>query len=187
MTHFIESDRLFFKGVEVTDVTQKYVDWMNDPEVSQYMETWQFLHTRANIEEYVRKHTDNRNEPFFAIMLPNQKIDTTGNLVWDNPTHIGNIKLGPINWIHRYADVSLFIGEKKLRGNGFGTEAIKMLTEYAFKRLNLHKLRAGIYAMNQPSVHAFKKAGFQLEGELRDHVWFNGEWRYVYLMGKVNE
>ncbi len=172
MAHFLESKRLYFKGIELSDLSDKYVAWMNDPEISQFMETWHFPHTRANIEEYIRAHTDNRNEPFFGIMLKdkyNPGISTSKPL-YDNgirERHIGNIKLGPINWIDRYADISLFIGEKDLRGKGYGTEAIKLLTDYAFKRLNLHKLRAGIYCRNVASINAFKKSGFEFEGELR--------------------
>ncbi len=203
MAHFLESKRLYFKGIELSDLSDKYVAWMNDPEISQFMETWHFPHTRDNIEAYIKAHTDNRNEPFFGIILKeSQSIDelkyvgekfgvpslsyevVKKNIPIDR--HIGNIKLGPINFIHRYAHVSLFICEKDLRGKGYGPEAIKLLTDYAFKRLGLHKLRAGIYCRNVASINAFKKAGFEFEAELRDHVWFNGEWISIYLMGKIN-
>lgn len=188
MTHFLESDRLYLKGIELSDLKQRYVDWMNDPEISQYMETWHFPHTRENIAKYITNHSDDRNEPFFGIFLKEARQD---ELVWDGYnyaplSHIGNCKLGPINWVHRYADVSLFIGEKKLRGTGYATEVIQLLSDYAFKRLGLHKLKAGIYSNNVASISAFKKAGFQFEGELRDHVWFNGEWINVMLFGKLN-
>jgi len=176
---------------------------MNDPDISQFMETWHFPHTKANIEEYIRAHTNDRDEPFFGIMLKalqsKNELKRVGEkfgvpsleyeLVKNNfqvDRHIGNIKLGPINFIHRYADVSLFIGEKDLRSHGYGTEAIKLLTEYAFKRLNLHKLRAGIYSRNVASLHAFQKAGFEKEAMLRNHVWFNGEYIDMILMGKIN-
>lgn len=182
MAHFIEGERLYFKGIEASDLSDRYVDWMNDPEISQYMETWHFPHTRENISKYIEAHTDNRNEPFFGIMLKEaHKSEPYAQ------AHIGNIKLGQINWIHRYADVSLFIGEKELRGKGYGTEAIQMLTDYAFNRLNLHKLKAGIYSKNEASIKAFKKAGFEFEAELKDHVFFDGEYIDVILMGRFNK
>ncbi len=189
MSHFIEGERIYLRGVELSDVTDRYVAWMNDSDISQFMETWHFPHTRINIEGYVRVHEDNRNEPFFAIIL---KRKSDANIspypTYVNPErHIGNIKLGPVNWVHRFSDISLFIGEKDLWGQGYATEAIKLITDYAFKRLNLHKVKAGIYCRNVASINAFKKAGFEFESELRNHVFFNGEYISIYIMGKINE
>jgi ribosomal-protein-alanine N-acetyltransferase len=178
MGHFLESERIYLKGIELSDLSDRYVAWMNDPDISQFMETWHFPHTKENIEKYIKSHTDNRDEPFFGIILKAFYISSE--------RHIGNIKLGVINWVHRSADVSLFIGENDLRGKGYGTEAIKLLTEYAFKRLNLHKLRAGIYSRNVASINAFQKAGFETEAVLRNHVFFNGGYIDLVLMGKVN-
>ena len=176
MTHFIEGKRIYLRAVELSDVTDAYVRWMNDPNINRYMETWHFPHTRANIEQYVKDHTDNRNEPFFAIF----KKEFMGS-------HIGNIKLGPINWIHRYADISLFMGEKDLWGQGYATEAINLVTEYAFKKLNLHKVKSGIYYDNKGSLRAFQKAGFKIEATLPKHVWFNGDYQDIWLVGRINE
>lgn len=57
--------------------------------------------------------------------------------------HIGNIKIGPINPHHNYADISYFIGEKSLWGKGIATEAIQLILKYAFEELKLHKVTAG--------------------------------------------
>jgi len=166
----IESERLYFRWVEEKDVTEKYVGWMNDKEINQYMETWHYPHSEENIREYVRQHFEKRDEPFFAIMkkgVPNSSWSgiplPDGEFFNDPDIHIGNIKLGPLNYIHRYADVSLFIGEKDLQGQGYGTEAIKLISDYGLYTLNLHKICAGIYSCNYASRKAFEKAGFILD------------------------
>ncbi len=191
MAHFLESERIYLKGIELSDLSDRYVAWMNDPDISQFMETWHYPHTKDNIRKYIEAHTDNRDEPFFGIMFKStgKSLNITGEYTEyiKSGVHIGNCKLGPINWIHRYADVSLFIGEKDLRGKGYGTEAINLLTDYAFNRLNLHKLRAGIYSKNGASAQAFRKAGFQFEAELRNHVFYAGEYISIYIMGIINE
>ena len=81
--------------------------------------------------------------------------------------HIGNIKLGPIHWLHRRADLSLFIGERKYWGQGYASEAIALVRDWAFRELDLQKLNAGIYSGNHGSRRAFEKCGFELEGTLR--------------------
>ena len=78
--------------------------------------------------------------------------------------HIGNIKLGPINWVHRFADISLLIGDKNYWGKGIATEAIRLISNFAFKVINLRKVKAGCYASNIGSAKAFEKAGFKREG-----------------------
>ena len=51
-----------------------------------------------------------------------------------NNNHIGNIKLGPINFIHKNAVISYFIGEKKLWKRGYTTLAIEEIIKIAKKR-----------------------------------------------------
>ena len=61
--------------------------------------------------------------------------------------NIGNIKLGPINFIHKTGEISYFIGEKELWGKGYTTLAIKEIIKIA-KKMGLKKLKAGLYEMN---------------------------------------
>ena len=85
--------------------------------------------------------------------------------------HIGNIKLGPIHWLHRRADLSLFIGERKYWGQGYASEAIALVRDWAFRELDLQKLNAGIYSGNHGSRRAFEKCGFELEGTCGKRWW----------------
>jgi len=50
--------------------------------------------------------------------------------------HIGNIKLGPIDFIHKVSDVSYFIGEKEYWGKGIATLIIKILFKLPLTKLN---------------------------------------------------
>ena len=103
-----------------------------------------------------------------------------------NDEHIGNIKLGPINRFHKRAGVSLFIGEKKCWGKGYATEAITLIRDFAFKKLNLHKLAAGCFEENLGSQKAFLKAGFVKEGIQREHVYLDGEYCDALILGIIN-
>src|SRR5205814_2669717 len=105
----------------------------------------------------------------------------------DNDQHIGNIKLGPIHWIHRYAEIGLLIGEKSCWGQGYASEAIRLVTTYAFERLNLHKVTAGCYATNVGSVRAFEKAGFVREGVRPRHCFCEGTYVDLILLGCEGE
>lgn len=155
---FLESDKIYLRDVDLTDVNDTYCKWMNDPEINQYMETRFYLQNKASIMEIVKKHKDKSDEPFFAICLKK------------NNKHVGNIKLGPINYCHQTADISYFIGERSCWGLGIASEAIKLVVQFGFFTLALKKISAGTYYSNSGSQAVLKKNGFSLEGRLRSHV-----------------
>jgi len=169
----LKGERIYLREVRTSDVTERYYRWMNDPEVGQYLETRFFPHSHEKIESYIREMGADPNNVFLAIVLKN------GDL------HIGNIKIGPINWFHRFADISLIIGDKTYWGKGYGTEAIGLVVFYAFNTLNLHKITAGIYANNVGSIKAFKKAGFIEEGLRKKHRFCEGEYVDEVLLGNI--
>lgn len=169
----LKGERIYLRKVRFSDVTDQYHRWMNDPEVNRYLET-RFSHqSREKIESYVRTMETDPDSVFLAIVLKNKD------------THIGNIKIGPMNWSHRFADISLFIGEKGCWGKGYGTEAIDLVVTYAFNALNLHKVTAGFYADNIGSIKAFRKAGFKEEGRRKNHRFCQGRYVDEVLMGYI--
>lgn len=160
---YISGERIFLREVRLEDVGEAYYTWLNDPDINQFLETRFVPRSLENIAQYVKRMDGKEDEPFFAICL------------LKNGQHIGNIKLGPINWWHRNADISLFIGEKSLWGKGYASEAIKLITKYAFEVLNLNKLKAGCYASNKGSIKAFEKCGYLREGLLRGQAISHGQ------------
>jgi ribosomal-protein-alanine N-acetyltransferase len=160
---FLLSSRLYLREVRAEDVNDHYYRWMNDAEVTRYLETRYLPQSRDNILAYVKAMQGKADEIFLAICLRS-----------DN-RHIGNIKLGPLKWIHRYGDISLLIGEKDCWGKGYASEAIRLLCEYAFGTLNLRKVCAGAYADNIGSIRAFENVGFVREGALRGQFVVGGQ------------
>lgn len=153
-------------------VTERYLSWMKDDEVLQYLESRWFCHTIESIREYVHEMNTTPNNLLFGIFS-------------EQLGHIGNIKIGNINQIHRFAEIGLLIGEHDARGKGFGTEAIRMATQYAFDELNLHKVTAGMYASNIASYKAFAKAGYRQVGYYEKHWFCKGEYVNGFLMEKL--
>ena len=154
-------EKVELKELEENDVTQSYVDWMNDLEVTRYTEQRFVLHTLDGVKSFVREKRLSENNYLFGIYL--------------DKVHAGNIKLGPINYIHKIADISYFIGEKKFWGSGLTTKAIGMVIKIAFERFNLEKVCAGSYDLNIASQRALLKNGFQQEGIRKKHVLFEGK------------
>ncbi len=156
------------------DITKKYQNWMNNFEVHKYTEQRYIKHSLIDIKNFVREKNKSKKEFLFGIFL--RKKNT--NL------HIGNIKLGPINLVHKSAEISYFIGEKELWGKGYATLAIKEITKIA-KKKGLKKIKAGLYEMNIGSKKVLQKNNFELEGKLKSEIVYKGKRYNSYLFGKV--
>lgn len=152
------SSKLLLKELEISDVNQKYVSWLNDPEVNQYLESRFTLQNENLVKSFVERVWNSEVDFLFGIYLDN------------GIKHIGNIKIGPINLDHNSASIGLLIGDKNHWGKGYASIAISMITEFAFSDLKLSKLSAGCYSENIGSKQAFEKSGYKVEGFLREHV-----------------
>jgi len=172
---YLQGELIYLREVRPSDVNEAYYSWMNDPEITRYLESRFFPNDMESLEDYVSKRQKDPNDIFLAIVLK------------DTDRHVGNIKLGPINWIHRLADVGVLIGDKDSWGKGYATEAIGLVARMAFHNLNLHKLTAGYYADNKGSERAFLKNGFLIEGKRRAHRFSNGVYVDTVILGLLRE
>jgi RimJ/RimL family protein N-acetyltransferase len=69
------------------------------------------------------------------------------------------------------------------RGRGYGTDALRVLVEFAFTRRNLGRVYLGTLATNSAALACYKKVGFVEEGRLRQHAWVRGEYVDEVVMG----
>lgn len=161
----IVGDRIYLspKGVS-EEVAQKFTEWMNDFEITDYTGRSGQITTLVEEKEYLENSArDNQNKKFDIIELNNNKI-------------IGTLGLEHINWIERSAVLGIFIGDKDFRNNGYGTEAIRLLLEYGFKYLNLHSIRLDLLAVNERAHKCYLKCGFKDTGCSREEIFINGKY-----------
>ena len=64
-----------------------------------------------------------------------------------------------------------------LQGRGLMTEALRLVIDYAFGELNLHRLMANYDPENEKSGRVLERLGFTREGYARDYLFINGAWR----------
>lgn len=154
----IETPRLSLRTLRAGDVSQTYVDWLNDPEVNRYLETRHKVQTLNSCIDFIRRCNADKSERLLGVFLK----ETKG--------HIGNVKLGFINEIHSRGQISLFIGEKSLWGRGLAREIVYAVTKYGFEDIGLARIEAGCYEGNLSSLRVFLSAGYTVEGFFRSHA-----------------
>jgi RimJ/RimL family protein N-acetyltransferase len=95
---------------------------------------------------------------------------------------IGNTALIDLDWRARTAEFILFIGEGDCRGKGYGTEAARLMLDYAFTALGLHSVWLRVYAFNLAGQRAYEKAGFRVVGRRRECQLMGGKlWDVVHM------
>lgn len=168
---FISGSKIYLRPLEPTDLNQRYRNWLNDPDVTRYTEAGTFPTTAEDLENYYRGVTGSRNDVMLAIV-----DKRTGR-------HVGNVKLGPIHWIHRTATLGILIGQKEFWGKGVGLEATRLMVAYGFERLNLHRIDLGAFAEHDAAIRCYEKAGFKVEGHMREDLFRDGKYSDRLWMG----
>lgn len=165
--------RITLRPIRISDVTKEYVKWLNSKKINQYLESRFVHHTSNNVKKFIENTLTDKNVYFFAIICK------------EDGKHIGNIKLGPINIIHKIGEIGILIGNQNSWGQGYATEAIDLLSYFAQNKLKLHKIIAHSYENNIGSVKAFLKAGFVKEGIRKKHLRFKNNYVSLILLGKI--
>ena len=100
---------------------------------------------------------------------------------------IGFVGLGGINWNNGDGWVGIGVGERENWGKGYGTDAMRIILRFAFTELNLHRVSLSVYANNLRAIRSYEKAGFSIEGRLRQVVHRDGQWADEVFMGVLRE
>ena len=89
---------------------------------------------------------------------------------------VGTAYLTDIDHRHRRAEFGVLIGEAACRGQGYGTEATRLVLDYAFTALGLHSVMLTCYEFNLAGRRAYEKVGFHEFGRRRQSHWMGGRW-----------
>ena len=173
---FLNTPHLCLRPIDWTvDDIHRYRAWLSDATVTRYLATGIFPVSEAALRAYVAKFQDSTTDMLLAIV------------VRDTQQHIGNVTLQHIDWVARMGETGLLIGEPSAWGQGYATEVWRALARYAFERLGLQRLWAGVVSENEASLRALQKVGFQVEGRLRRHHFIGGVWLDDIRVGLLRE
>lgn len=168
---FLEGTTVYLRGLESQDIEGNWFSWFNDQQVTKYMENGTFPNTREGLLDYYsRVCVSSRSDLVLAIIEKSTH------------EHVGNIGIHGINQLYRRAELGIVIGEKRIWGRGYGSEACCLITRHCFNRLNLHKIFLRTEQENKAAIRSFEKAGFRIEAILQEEILRNGSFfNSVYM------
>jgi len=159
----VESNLITLRALESEDC-QAFYEWANDREVTQFsLSSYAYPQSKSDISAWLSGINKSTQTVSFAICSLE-----TGLL-------IGYAGIASISALNRCGEFFILIGAKTYWGKGIGTEATKLITEYAFKNLGLHRVELTAYASNPSAIRAYEKAGYKHEGVKRQSGFRNGK------------
>lgn len=105
----------------------------------------------------------------------------------DEHNYIGGCGINNIDWKNSIAVVGIFIGDKNYWGNGYGTDAMKVLIKFIFEEMNINKIKLNVFSFNERAVKSYEKCGFKVEGVLRQEIFRKGKYYDDIVMGLLRE
>ena len=172
----IESERLILRRFEDSDLVS-FVAYRNDPEVARYQswDSFEEREARAFIRE-VESAQPGVPGGWFQFALESKE---TGDLVGDCALQVDGQE-------HYRAEIGYTLARDH-QGQGFASEAVSRLLDYAFDVLGLHRVIAIADCRNKPSWALLERVGLRREGHFLEGVWFKGEWSDEYLYAVLKD
>ncbi|RMA64923.1 GNAT family N-acetyltransferase [Ulvibacter antarcticus] len=98
---------------------------------------------------------------------------------------LGFIDLFDFEPKHKRVGLGIIILSEADRGNGYASETLELISNYAFKHLDVHQIYANISEENIASIELFKKAGFELSGSKKDWIFSEGKFKNELLFQRI--
>jgi diamine N-acetyltransferase len=152
------------RPLEPDDIELLY-KWENN------MEIWNVSNTRTPFSKYI-----------LAAYIKESAKDIYETkqlrLIIENPSSkpIGALDLFDFDPYHMRAGIGILIHNEKNRNQGFASDALQCISDYAVETLGLKQLYANISAKNEISIHLFQKAGFEQTGIKKSWLKTSSGW-----------
>jgi ribosomal-protein-alanine N-acetyltransferase len=168
---FLKGERLHLRALMEGDLNPAYLQWLNDEEVCRNNAHAIFPNTEQKMKDYF----NSLHQQSSAIVLA--MVHTASQ------KHIGNVSLQNINWVSRNAEFAILLGDKEFWGGGYGQEAAKLIVDYGFNRLNLHRIYCGTLENNEGMKKLAALLKMKQEGLRREAIFKNGAYQNIVEYG----
>ncbi len=166
-------NEIYIRKLEFSDLATSH-KFINSTEINEIMG-----YLPISMEEqrkWYETTINNKSKFIFAIYKRN------------NDEYIGNVGFGNIDYINRNAMLSIFIFKPQDRNKNYGKKSMKLILNFAFNRLNLHKITvrtATEYGIKTKTdtISFYKKCGFKIEGIQKEQYYRDGKYINRILMG----
>jgi RimJ/RimL family protein N-acetyltransferase len=149
--------------------------WYADPELARL--------TRYSLRPMPRDEV----ERFFQTRLLSSESVAYGIHVRETGRLIGLTTFSALDPDNGTVLLHITIGETDALGQGYGTEAVRLMLWLAFERIGLHRVGLSVFSFNERAIRSYEKAGFRIEGRLREAIARDGRYWDEVQMGVLRD
>ena len=126
-TKIIDGPTFLLEPFSLELVTEEYVSWLRDAKVNRYLLKPTSAITIEQTRNYCEEMIISENDLFFAIIFK------------ENRRHIGNVRIGTIDFDSKVSRFSMMIGDRRYHNQGIGTDIVSKCIDYCFYELDMKK------------------------------------------------
>ena len=155
----IQGRTVILKPLTGHEINERYLTWLNDPQVNRYLEIRHKKQVIGDIYSYVNGLRATPGCEIFGVFSKKNRM------------HVGNVAIIQFNPNNQgIAAYGIMIGEQRALIAGLGAEAEALIVEFLFCQPEIRKVKAGTHAENQKSWQLIESLGFTREGVLRQEA-----------------
>jgi RimJ/RimL family protein N-acetyltransferase len=170
----IKGNKVILRAIEKEDL-ELIQKWSNDPEINYMLGGWHFPSSNQDQEKWFNSLLVNSVNQRFAIHTPDLGLIGMANLV-------------EVNWKDRNAFHGMLLGDKDMRGKGYGVDTIMAISRYAFEELGMMRMNGSMISYNESSIGVYtKKCGWKVEGIKKNAYFRKNQWWDQVIVGITRE
>lgn len=136
--------------------------WVNDASVTRYLSTRFWApQTTVDTQEFLSRMMQSSHNAYNFVIADAK-----------DGRYIGQLDMFRVDWRLRQGEIGMVIASQEDRGRGLGTEALQLLSRFAFETLGLERIELEVHMQNAAAIRCYEKAGFGLEG-IKRHAYYN--------------
>ncbi|MGH2455984.1 MAG: GNAT family N-acetyltransferase [Candidatus Limnocylindria bacterium] len=171
----LRSERIYLRPAERADLPD-FVRWFADAETTRHL-ALRAPFSLAMEEKWFEGMVERQGKSDYHFVIC---------LAADGRA-IGTAGLHGLDLENGHAEFGISIGEKGEWSRGYGTEALNAICDFGFGALRLERIDLHVNAPNLRAQRSYRKAGFQLEGTLRNAQFAEGRHEDVLLMSLLRQ
>lgn len=171
----IRAERIYLRPAERADLPT-FVRWFADGEVTRYLMI-RAPFSQAMEEKWFDQSIERQGKTDYHFVV----------CLLADGRPIGTVGLHKLDLENGSAEFGITIGEKGEWDKGYGTEALRAISDFGFGALRLERIELEVYAPNARARRSYEKAGFVEEGSLRRAHFLEGEHVDVVIMSQLRD
>jgi hypothetical protein len=140
--------------------------WRNNPNIRKFFREYRELSVDQHQRWYEEIVIGDPDTLMYAIRRTSDKA------------LLGCCGFNHVNWVHRRAELSIYIGMKEsyIDREGYAKDSVAILLRYGFNELGLQRIWTETYSFDKQKRDLLTNIGFLEDGVLRNNYFFDGKW-----------